>query len=73
MKNLFVQGQRKTPAEFALATVTSVTGGLFLRFDGEAEARQKSYKRLGQYTPAVSDRVLVAKMSGTYVVLGEVV
>lgn len=73
MNNLFVQKPKTIPAEFVLATVTSTEGGLFLHFAEAAEASPKSYKRLASYSPAVSDRVLVAKISGTYVVLGEVV
>ena len=56
-----------------LAVVASITDGLFIRLEGETEARTMSYKRLSSYTPVVDDRVLVAKISGTYVVLGTVV
>jgi hypothetical protein len=56
-----------------LGIVTSVTGGLFLRIEGEETARTKSFKRLLSYSPAVGDRVLIAKISGTFVVLGKVV
>jgi nicotinamide mononucleotide (NMN) deamidase PncC len=56
-----------------MATVESITGGLFIKIDGEAEARTKSFKRCSTYTPAVGHRVLIAKISGTYVVLDRVV
>ena len=53
-----------------LATVTAVVSdGVKLRFDGEVAARAKTYKVIGS-SPAVGDRVTVAAMSGTYVVVG---
>lgn len=58
---------------FLMGTVTSTAGGLFIKLDGEATARTKSFKRLAHYTPADGDRVQIAAMSGTYVVQGEVV
>jgi hypothetical protein len=74
MNNLFVPDVPAAPLAFELARVTSVTGGLYLRFETDGDAREKSYKRLGSYAPAVNDRVLVAKISDTkYVVLGKVV
>lgn len=64
------------PAEtrpFLMGTVESITGGLFVKIDGEAQARTKSFKRLAHYAPAVGHRVQIASISGTYVVLGRVV
>ena len=57
-----------------MATVTSYTSlsGTQLRFDGESAGSTKRYKRLSTYTPATGDRVLLAKVSGTYVILGKV-
>lgn len=61
-------------SEYRLATVTSTSGGVFVQFDGETTASQKSYKRLASYSsPAVSDRVLLIKVGGTYVILGKVI
>lgn len=60
--------------DYLLATVVSVgTTGLELRLDGEANARVKEYKCLGSYVPTVNDRVMVVAISGTYVVMGNVV
>lgn len=56
-----------------LATVTSVTGGLFVRFDGEASASTRSYARLNTYTPSVSHRVLMVRSGNTWVALGSIV
>ena len=60
-------------SEYKLGTVTSTSGGVFVRFDGETTASQKSYKRLASYSPAVNDRVLLIKVGGTYIILGRVV
>ena len=60
---------------FALATVTGVSsGGLTIRFDGDTAAGQKKYKRLASYSsPASGDRVMVAYIGGSYLVLGKVI
>ena len=56
-----------------LATVGSyTTAGATLIFDGQTTATTKRYKRLASYTPAAGDRVLVAKISGSYVILGKI-
>lgn len=57
-----------------LATVAGVfSQGLTLVFDGEG-AGQKKYKRLASYSgPAQNDRVLVAIVSGSAVVLGKII
>jgi len=52
-----------------LATVTSVTNhGILIKLDGESQPMEKPYKRI--YTVRTGDRVLVLKMSGTYIVIG---
>lgn len=59
---------------YRLATVTSTSGGVSVQFDGETSASTKKYKRLASYSsPAVSDRVLLVKAGGTYVILGKVI
>jgi hypothetical protein len=65
-------GQSKEPV-FYIAKVVAASGGhLSLLFDGETTATQKYYPRLTSYTVSIDDRVLVAKVSGTYVVLGKI-
>lgn len=60
-------------AEFLLATINSIsTTGITLIFDGQSTASQKKYKNINnmdQY--AVNDRVVVMKLSGTYIILGK--
>lgn len=62
------------PVEFRLATVVNYnsTSGSTLLFDGEETATTKRYKRLYSYSGAANHRVLVAKISGTYIILGRV-
>ena len=56
-----------------LATVTAIVGdGVRLRLEGEADAGQKTYRRLASYTPAVGDRVYLARVSGTFLVIGAI-
>lgn len=56
-----------------LATVDSIGSiGVILRFDGEANARTKEYKCLASYTPQTDDRVCVAPISGSWIVLGAI-
>lgn len=58
---------------FKLATVTSVSNEFpFIKFDGESSASSKKYSLLASYTPAINDRVLLAAVSGTYVILGKI-
>lgn len=66
----------ETPQEpsFRMATVSEVKSGLpYLTFYGEETQREKSYKRLASYTPAVGDKVICAKLNGSYTILGKVV
>ena len=64
--------QNKNTAELYLATVVSYSSstGVKIRLDGEETGMEKSYKRLYGTTYSAGQRVLVAKMSGTYIVLG---
>lgn len=59
---------------YKMAVVDNVTGGRpYIRFYGEIAASQKPYKYLQSYTPIVGDKVLVARVAKTYVILGKVV
>lgn len=61
------------PENLILATVAGVyADGLSLIPDDQTEATQKHYKFLASAypAPAAGDRVVVMKMSGTYVVMG---
>ena len=69
------QEQLESGADLQLATVAAVTAeGLSLIPDGETEATQKKYKYMtsAYEDPAAGDRVVVMRLSGTYVVLGRI-
>ena len=63
-------------AEFYLATMTggSNSTGIKIRLDGDSSGSTKAFKILqtGREPPRTGDRVLVIKLSGTYVVLGKI-
>lgn len=68
------EGGQKSEAEFFLGTVKtwSSNNGVQITLDGESEPMQKRYKMLYVCRPLpVGARVLVMKMSGTFIVLGE--
>lgn len=44
-----------------------------VQFDGEDSPSGKNYVRLNSYTVVTGDRVLLAVVGGTYVILGKVV
>lgn len=58
-----------------LGTITSRTAnvGATLTIDGETSPTTKAYMWLDPYYPEIGDRVLIAEISGSYVVLGKVV
>lgn len=59
---------------YRMAIVDSVVSGRpYIRFYGESAASQKPYKYLQSYTPASGDKVLVARVGKSYVILGKVV
>ena len=78
MADLLIQNQNAgnvaQPAELRLATIANYNSstGSTLIFDGETEPTTKRYKRLYSYSGAANHRVLVAKVSGTYIILGRV-
>ncbi len=47
--------------------------GLSVLIDGETKATTKAYTFLSSYSPVVGDRVLIAEVSGQYVILGKIV
>ncbi|RFZ78796.1 hypothetical protein DS742_11845 [Lacrimispora amygdalina] len=59
---------------YRMAVVNNVTGDRpYIRFYGETAASQKPYKYLASYTPVAGDKVLLARVAKTYVILGKVV
>ena len=69
-----IQEPAASSSSFRMATVTEISNGeVFLTFYGEVEQREKSYKRLASYTPAVNDTVICARINNTYTILGRVI
>jgi len=75
LDELFLSVPEKKPSPLLyLATIGTVSSsGVTLIFDGQTTETAKSYKRLASYSPSAGQRVLVAKLSGSYVVLGRIV
>lgn len=56
--------------ELLMATVGAVSSsGITLKFDGQDQATTKRYKSNKSITFSAGQRVLVAKVSGTYIVI----
>lgn len=57
---------------FSLATITAYVSskGCQIKMDGETSGTTKWYRRLSSTVYSVGDRVLVAKIAGSYVVIG---
>ena len=57
-----------------IGTVKSITAGVgvSVQIDGESAATTKKYAYLSSYSPAVNDRVLIAEVAGSYVILGKI-
>ena len=58
--------------EFYIGTVISYSSstGAKIQLDGQDSAMEKSFKRINSV--AANDRVLIAKMNGTYIVIGRI-
>ena len=73
------QGEDETHAReegvcMILGIVKTITdgSGVTVQIDGESAATTKKYTYLSSYTPAVNDRVLIAEVGGSYVILGKI-
>ena len=59
---------------FSHGRSSGATGGRpIVKFYGETKNSQKAYKYLSGYSPVVGDKVIMAKIGGTHVILGKVV
>lgn len=67
--------EQPQPGQLLTATVGNYNSstGTTLIFPGQTEASQKRYKRLYNVSLSAGQRVLVASVSGTYVILGAIV
>lgn len=65
-----LEAQEYSASGWALATVDSVSAdGLTLIFPGESSSGGKKYKRNPNVTFSAGQRVLLARVAGTYVVV----
>lgn len=75
MDDLFDEIREAVPqTPLYLGTVGSVSAsGATLKMDGDAAAGSKAYKHVDTgITLTAGDRVLVARISGSYVILGKI-
>lgn len=62
----------KQEVKYKIAHVALPKGDKWtVRFAGEVLPTQKGYPYLSSYQPQLGDRVLMAKVKGTYVILGK--
>lgn len=68
---------QSNPPPHRLATITGTDdvgiSGAHLQFDGETSPSARAYTYLSSYTPTVDDRVLLAQVGTTWVILGAVI
>jgi len=69
-ENLFLPKSKEVKSQFKLGTIVSVdSAGATIAFDGET-ATSKKYKPLKSYIPVAGNRVIIAWISGTGIILG---
>lgn len=70
-----IKNLNKGELPFRLATIDSnyTTGRPKVKFDGETAVSGKQYPYLNFYAPTANDRILLAKVSSSYVVLGKII
>ncbi|MFB5192647.1 hypothetical protein [Alicyclobacillus fastidiosus] len=73
-KSLNAKSKKRAPWKIATIPSTYSGSGLpTLQFDGESTASAREYPYIGGYTPAAGDRVLVAQLSNSGVIIGKIV
>ncbi|GMQ57988.1 hypothetical protein AN1V17_23830 [Vallitalea sediminicola] len=63
--------KRLIKKEIRLPLVLGTIKGGKVKFDGEDTTSHKNYKKLNNITLNEDDRVLLAKVSGTFIILGK--
>lgn len=73
-EELIMQDNREQESPFKLAVVVELFSNntAKITFDGEDTASEKQYSYLDSYVPAIGDRVILASIASTYVILGKV-
>lgn len=69
-----VENQPEQKSQFTLATVTKLfsRGTAQISFDGEETPSEKEYSYLSSYHPSEGDRVVLADVAGTHIILGSI-
>jgi len=69
-----VENQPEQKSQFTLATVTKLfgRGTAQITFDGEETPSEKEYAYLSSYHPSEGDRVVLADVAGTHIILGSI-
>lgn len=66
-------GPTKAPYRLGKIDPEYTSGRPKIVFDGESTASEKQYPYLSFYTPEANDRVLLARIAGSYIVIGKVI
>lgn len=66
--------EQEQQSPFKLGTVVELfdIGTAKIQFDGEEEPSEKEYSYLASYSPNIGDRVLLASVAGTYVIMDKI-
>lgn len=70
-----LNAKEKQEKPFSLGTIDpaySGSGRPKVIFDGSTTASSKTYPYLSSYTPRANDRVILANVGGTHVILGKI-
>lgn len=69
-----ITDKTKTNETFTMATIDPAysSGRPKVTFDGESSVSVKQYPYLSSYTPVANHRVLLARVKGSYVIIGQV-
>jgi len=71
-EELLVQPEQQSIFRLGVVEELFDNGAAKVKFDGEETTSEKQYAYLSYYKPTVGDRVLLAAISGTYVILGNI-
>lgn len=72
--NIIKDQINKIPLPFELGTIDSnySSGRPSVTFDGEGSVSTKTYPYLESYDPCAGDRVILAKIRSSYIILGKI-
>lgn len=74
-EELIGMAKSKEQSPFKLGTVVELfeIGTAKIQFDGEEEPSEKEYSYLASYKPSIGDRVLLASVAGTYIIIDKII